>query len=425
MKISILIIFLLLTFNQTSIAQKLMKFGIWRGVLTLNKEKNIELPFNFEVKLEALKKSPNNKPIKTILATQIIIQNAQEYIKVTEIFVKKDSFNFKMPVFDSEFKCQLVGDTQLVGVWINHSKKENNKIPFTANYGQTKRFQFPSEATEPIFNGKWEVTFSPNTKDSSKAIGLFTQPYAGSNAFGTFLTETGDYRYLDGMVHDKTIYLSAFDGAHAFLFIAEVNNQETIQGTFYSGNSWEETWIAKRNEKFELRNPESITHLKYPEAPVYFSFPNLLGKKVSLKDARYKNKAVIIQIMGSWCPNCMDETAYLADLYQRCKPQGLEIIALAYERTPDFKKAVKNISRLKTKFNAQYEFLITGLTGKNKASESLPFLNEVSAFPTTIVLDKNHLVKTIYTGFSGPATEDEHIKFKASFEKLIMNLLKQ
>lgn len=414
---------ILLIFIQTIRAQNPMKQGIWRGVLTLKKEKNIELPFNFEFKVETKK---NSKTKKTIKQPQIIIQNAQEYITVTEISLKKDSVIFKMPVFDSEFRCKLVGDTLLTGFWINHSKKEAPKISFTANYGVNNRFTFPypTEPKLPFYNGKWEVTFSPNNKDSSKAIGMFTHPYNGTNVFGTFLTEIGDYRYLDGMMHDGKLYLSTFDGGHAFLFIAENNGKDIINGKFYAGSSWEENWVAKRNDSFQLRNPESITQLKSPNEVVTFSFPNLLGKKISLADKRYKNKPVVIQIMGSWCPNCMDETAYLAGLYKIYNPKGLEIIALAYERTLDFTKAVKNVTRLKTKFNANYTFLITGLSGKEKASESLPFLNAITAFPTTIVLNKKHQVKTIYTGFSGPATEIEYTQFKTKFEMLIEEILK-
>jgi len=63
------------------------------------------------------------------------------------------------------------------------------------------------------------------------------------------------------------------------------------------------------------------------------------SEKVSLSDPKYKNKAVIVQIMGSWCPNCMDESAYLSKVYKQYNKQGLEIIALAYERTSDAERA--------------------------------------------------------------------------------------
>ena len=392
-------------------AQKQPKKGIWRGVLLLNVEKNRELPFNFEIKKVGEKH-------------QISIHNALERITVTEVISKKDSFNFKMPVFDSEFLCQLIGDTLLKGLWINHAKKENNIIPFTAVYGNSKRFLFLPGKPNPIYEGKWEVTFSPQTKDSSKAIGVFTHSNGSSYVTGTFLTETGDYRYLDGMTYNGMLYLSCFDGSHAYLFTAENNNAEITNGHFYSGTAWEEPWIGKRNDAFKLNDPETITKLKTETSKVEFSFNNVLDKKVTLNDTRYINKPVIIQVMGTWCPNCMDETAYLANLYNTYSKQGLEIIALAYERASDINKIKTNINRLKTKFDARYEFLITGLTGKEKASESLPFLNAVSSFPTLIVLDKSHHVKTIYAGFNGPATGAEYTAFTTKFENLIKELIK-
>ena len=408
------LICILLFFSALSIsitAQTIPKQGIWRGVLALNVEKNVELPFNFEIKKVGDK-------------TQLIIHNAQERITVTEINTKKDSFNFKMPVFDSEFLCELIGDTLLKGSWINHAKTEHNIIPFKGMFGNSKRFLFLNNNSNSSFDGKWEVTFSPNANDSSKAIGIFKQSNGDNNLTGTFHTETGDYRYLEGMVNKNWMYLSCFDGAHAFLFIAENSGNELINGHFYSGSTSDDPWIGKRNNTFKLRDPESITKLKSSTNKVEFSFKNVFNKVVTLNDDRYKNKPVIIQIMGTWCPNCMDETAYLAGIYDKYSKQGLEIIALAYERTLDQAKVKNNISRLKIKCNAKYEFLITGLAGKVKASESLPFLNEISAFPTTIILDKNHQVKTIYTGYSGPATGIEHKEFKVKFEELINEILK-
>lgn len=387
-----------------------LKQGIWRGTLLLNSEKQIELPFNFEIKTVKGK-------------TQLIIHNAQERIVVDEITFHKDSFNFKMPVFDTEFKTKLIGDSLLTGVWINHTKKENNVIAFTAKYGNKNRFDFPPQKPQSFYDGRWEVTFSPNTNDSSKAIGIFNCVINSSIVEGTFLTETGDYRYLEGTEHNGKLYLSCFDGSHAYLFIAENNGSEIIKGDFYSGSSWHENWMAKRNEKFELKDPESLTYLKNPNEQIVFSFYNTKNEKISLSDAKYKNKVVIIQIMGSWCPNCMDESAYLSKVYKQYNKKGLEIIALAYERTSDIEQAKINLTRLTKRFNIGYDILLTGLTGKEKASESLPFLNNVMAFPTTIFLDRNHHVKSIYTGFSGPATGKAYKDYTIKTEDLINQLL--
>lgn len=247
----LVLVFIFVTFVCT--AQ--LKPGIWRGTLLLNSEQQIELPFNFEI-----------KNVKEKL--QLIIHNAQERIVVDEITFKKDSFNFKMPVFDTEFRTKLIGDSLLTGVWINHTKKENNSIAFKAKHGNKNRFNFPPEKPQLFYEGKWETTFSPNTADSSKAIGIFKHVINSSIVEGTFLTETGDYRYLEGTEHNGKLYLSCFDGSHAYLFIAENNGSEITKGDFYSGSTWHENWIAKRNENFELQDPESLTYLKIGRAHV-------------------------------------------------------------------------------------------------------------------------------------------------------------
>lgn len=404
MKLSLLLVF----FSVIGVAQP--KLGMWRGILLLNAEKNIELPFNFEIK------KVNAKLI-------VVIRNAQERIMVDEVVFTKDSLNFKMPIFDTEFKTELIGDTILKGVWINHTKKENNTIAFIAKFGNKNRFNVPMKRATNFYDGSWETTFSPESKDISKAIGVFKYIPNSAIVEGTFLTETGDYRFLEGIETNGKLFLSCFDGSHAFLFIAEHNETEIIKGDFYSGSIWHENWVAKRNDTFQLHDPESLTYLKNPEEKIDFTFYNTQKQKVSLSDAKYKNKVVIIQIMGSWCPNCMDESAYLAKVYKQYNQRGLEIIALAYERTADSERATANIMRLMKKFDIGYDILLTGLTGKDKASESLPFLNVVMAFPTTIFLDKNHQVKSVYTGFSGPATGKAYEKYSLKTENLINNLL--
>ncbi|HEY1039752.1 MAG TPA: TlpA disulfide reductase family protein [Bacteroidia bacterium] len=405
----LIVVILLFVLSVAGFAQYPKK-GIWQGKLVLNEQENIVLPFNFETKVLGKRQL-------------IFIHNAEERIKVDEVTIKKDSVNFKMPVFDSEFKTKNYGDS-LVGVWINHSRKDKNIIPFRAYFGKTNRFDFPPGKPYSFYEGKWETTFSPGTADSSKAIGVFKQ--GGSvYASGTFLTETGDYRYLDGMQHKGDLYLSCFDGSHAFLFIGRSDGTSITDGDFYSGSHWHEKWIAKRNDNFELQPAETITKLNPGFETVSFTFNNADKKPVSINDAKYKNKVIIIQLMGSWCPNCMDETAYLSEIYKKYNPKGLEIIGLAYERTNDWNKAVSNVNRLKKRFGVGYEILITGLTGKEKASESLPMLSKISAFPTTLFIDKKGKVQRIHTGFSGPATGEAYEKFKNETEKLLEELLNQ
>ena len=387
---------------------KKLKEGPYRGVLTINEETGLELPFNFNVIYK------NKKPI-------IIIKNGDERIVVDEINIKGDSVNFKMPIFDTEFKTILI-ENNLVGLWINNYKTSKNKIKFKAIFGEENRFLYSNTNNNQDFEGRWETDFSPGLKDSSKAIGVFHHIEKTNYISGTFLTETGDYRYLEGMSHENKLSLSTFDGYHAYLFEAEFKNEKII-GDFYSGISYHEKWIATLNTNFKLVDAEAITFLKNKDAQLNFSFPDVNKKIITLTDKKFENKPIIIQIMGTWCPNCLDESVYFSKLYKEFNPKGLEIIALAFEKTNDFEKSRSQVLRLIKRLSIDYTILITQQTGKEKASEVLSALNKISSFPTSIFLNKQHQVVKIHTGFNGPATGNEFEIYKQRTETIIKSLL--
>ncbi len=395
----------------STILSSKLKEGTYRAVLVLNETENTELPFNFDVVYK------KKKPI-------IIIRNGDERITIDEIKITGDSLHFKMPVFDTEFKCVIKG-SDIEGVWINHYRKEKNVIRFYAKHGETNRFAFVPGKANPYFEGKWEVTFSPGTKDSSKAVGIFHHIEQTDYMTGTFLTETGDYRFLEGMKNGDKLYLSCFDGSHAFLFIAKMTEGVTLNGTFYSGAHFSEKWTAVQNPGFKLKQSDEISFLKNKEEKINLAFSDLDKNIVSLNDKKFANKPVIIQVMGSWCPNCMDESVYLAGLYNKYKNEGIEIIALAFEKTTDYNKAREQVARMMKRLKINYTVLLTLQTGKDKASESLSFLNKIVAFPTTIYLNKEHKAVRVETGFNGPATGNAYLSYQESTDALIRKLVKE
>ena len=217
------------------------------------------------------------------------------------------------------------------------------------------------------------------------------------------------------------MWLSTFDGSHCWLYKSVIKGDE-MEGTFWSGNHYKSSWHAKRNEKIFLPDPFSVTSVNQP---LKFSFPDADGKIVSLSDERFKNKAVIIQILGSWCPNCLDETAFLNKYYSDNKDRGIEVIGLAFEKTPDFQRASANIKRLQMRFNVQYPMLIAGVVGKEEVMKKLQGVQNFSSYPTTIYINKSGKVEKVYSGFSGPATGVEYEKYKVEFEETVKSLLKE
>lgn len=386
-----------------------LQSGIWQA--RLHRADGADIVFNFEVSDSA------GKP-------QLHILNAKERLLVDDVRQQADSVFIKMPFFDSEFKAALQADGSLKGLWVRHLAKEDASIPFSARPGVAERFP-TGAATEKSVSGRWATYFTePDGSDSSFAIGEFEQE--GSRVTGTFLTSTGDYRFLEGVVKDDTLKLSTFDGSHAYLFTAKVESDSTLSnGMFYAGISGKEIWTARKDTKAVLPDETTLNTIKPDSSVLDFRFPDVNGNEVSIRDERFRNKVVIVQLSGSWCPNCMDETAFLSDWYKQNKDRGVEIIALAYERTTDTEKSKKGAMSFIKRFDVTYPVLLTGVTPSDtlRTEKTLPQLTGIKGFPTTIFIGKNGKVKEVHTGFTGPGTGAHYETFKQNFNRLVDELL--
>src|SRR5690606_9902644 len=166
-------------------------------------------------------------------------------------------------------------------------------------------------------------------------------------------TNYGDYRFLSGSVDGDLLYLSSYAGASPNLFTGKIT-EDGIQGDFYAGPVNHSYWNASRSQESVLKDAYSMTRLKPDSTTLFFSFQDLNGEQVSITDSRFHNKVIIIQFLGSWCPNCMDETAYLSPSYKKYKSKGVEIIGLAYERYAEPERAKKAVSNLVDRFDITY-----------------------------------------------------------------------
>lgn len=385
----------------TSKTTKTLEIGTYRAVLEV--QDNEEMPFIFEVK---------NDSIFTIF-------NADEIIEVDEITYKNDSVRIQTPVFEG-YIIAKVEKSSLNGSFIKPSL--DRVVPFKAKKNN-ERFSSKSEAAVNI-TGNWETVFSQNSEvDKYIAKGIFNQK--GNNVTGTFRTTTGDYRYLEGIVDGDSLKLSTFDGAHAFLFTAKISDS-IMNGFFYSGNHWKEPFTAKLNNNYELPHEEELTYIKKGYENFDFSFPDTRGRVVSLSDSEFQNKVVIIQIMGTWCPNCLDESKYLVKYLKENPNKNIQVIALAFEVAKTREIAYERIKRLKTRIGIDYPVLLAqfgNVADKTLAQQKLPMLNHIISYPTTIFLDKNKKVRKIHTGFNGPATGENYKQFTKEFELFVNSLL--
>lgn len=378
-----------------------MHHGLWVGELQVNDHKT--LPFNFEVTAD--------KSLK--------IFNAEEVILVDDVTYRNDSVFIKMPVFEGYFALSL-RDDGLAGRFTNDDMTMD--LPFTARYDAKERFEI-KETPRVDLSGNWEVTFRPDSDGSEYlAEGIFQQNE--HRLTGTFRTELGDYRYLEGVVNGNELKMSAFDGSHAFLFEGAMDDG-LLSGVFYSGNEWSATFEGRRNENFKLSDATTLTTLRNDDASFEFSFPDEEGYMVALNDDQFQDKVVVVQLMGTWCPNCLDESVFFSEYSKLHSEKDIAFVALAFENSKTDSLAFESIKRLKDRLGIDYPILLaqSGTSDKIEAQKKLPMLTEVISYPTTIFIDKFGKVRKIHTGFNGPATGEKYVEFKNEFGSFVDQLL--
>jgi thiol-disulfide isomerase/thioredoxin len=380
----------------TTSAAALLTPGPWRGELAIQGQ---QLPFLFEVKTEA------GKPVVYLINKGL---NGEERLRCDEISAAGDSATIRLHVFDAALVVRADGKDKLKGAWVKYDAKTPYRVPLVATAGEQKLFTGAANQAAS-FAGTWRTEFKDETGTTYPAVGIIKQN--GNDATGTFLTTTGDYRYLAGQVDGSKLRLSTFDGGHAFVFDAQPAasaKPAQLKGNFYSGKSGHETWVATLDPKAKLPDADTLTYLKKGESRLNFKFPSIVeGGSVSPTDPKYKGKVVVIQVLGSWCPNCMDETAFLSPWYQQND------------------KAAARLRKLKERFNIGYDLAVAGVSNKDSVAKSMPQLAKFLAFPTTIFLDKKGAVRSIHTGFAGPGTGKYYEEEKASFNRTVDKLLKE
>ena len=387
-------------FSCQNAKQKYLEAGPYRGLINVANDK--ALAFNFMV----------------TDSTHLEVYNANEVIYVDEVSYKEDSVIIKLPVFEGYLKAAIT-DKGLNGYF--RIDGLNRSVPFKAINGISKRYDISEEANVNL-SGSWEITFNKaKASGGSKGLAIFQQNQ--NKVTGTIRTTTGDHRYLEGVLDGNMLKLSAFDGAHAFYYEAKVKGDQ-FEGIFYSGNHYTATINGKMNPDFRLASGDTLTYLKPGYDKLYFAFPDANGKTVSLDDEKFKDKVTVVQLMGSWCPNCLDETRFFKSYIEQHKNLPLEFVGLAFEYSKSEDQAYERIKRLQDRLEIDYPILLAqfGSTSKTSAQEKLPMLNAVLSYPTSIIVDKKGKVRYIHSGFDGPATGKPYEIYTRKFDSIINNL---
>jgi hypothetical protein len=382
--------------------------GEWRAWLD---SPGGELPFGLEIS-------------RADAAPEVVIVNGPERIRVPRVESNGTQWVLGIDHYDSTLVATVTeGGRRLTGRWEKTTGPgQVSSLPFEATAGRQERFGAEAsdcEEANTSIDGRWAVEFSSS---DDPAVGIFSSLPDGT-VEGTFLTMTGDYRYLAGRFEGNRLRMSCFDGAHAFLFDARLQADGSLAGDFWSRDSWHETWTAHRDPDIGLDDAFGETHAVADFDLGRISYPDLAGRLRHLDDAEFAGRARLLYIFGSWCPNCGDATRLMVELDRDYRQRGLSIVGLAFEMTGDISRDTEQIQRYAAYHGISFPLLLAGLSDKAEASTAFPLVDRVRAYPTTVFLDHADEVRAVHSGFSGPATGEAHEALRRQFEMLIEELL--
>jgi thiol-disulfide isomerase/thioredoxin len=293
---------------------------------------------------------------------------------------------------------------------------------------QAKRHEPSLARTEdrhaPEISGLWEIQVKSPKGESAWH---FVVNQTGAKIDAAILRVDGDTGTLSGNFKDGKFFLSHFTGERPFYVEVTPQSDGTLQLQIASFHDTQ-TLVALRPAEARAKNlappddPTEHTKLKDPSQPLRFSFPDVTGHIVSNTDDRFQGKVVLVNITGSWCPNCHDEAPFLEELYRKYHGLGLEIVALDFEPAEQL-KSLSRVSAFIRRYGLEYTYLIAG--EPDRLNEKIPQAENLNAWPTTFFVGRNGLVRAIHTGFTSQASGELDSRLKDSVRNEIGQLLSE
>ncbi len=394
-----LLLFTLVSLTQAYARPTTPKAGVWRFEL---RYPHVAVPFLMELE-------PGRRGWTGTLV------NGRERIPLNEIRVAKGRWIIPLQTYQNHLELEIRSKERIAGFFVKNGVSPAERIPLEGRHGVIRRFEREKADPTQDLSGKWSMEITGPDGKKTQAVALFDQQ--GSTLYASIMLPTGDLRYIDGHVAGDTFTTAAFDGVFNFVFRGKLEGK-TLKGEI--AGKIVETFTARRDAKASLPDPLKVASAE----TLSFSFPDTEGKTVSLDDPRFKGKPVIVQIFGSWCPNCIDELQFLAPWYRENAKRGIEVVAVSFERAPSPEEARRHLNMVAKKRQIPYPVLLAGTSRDDKPEAKLPGLKGFASFPTTIFLDRGHKVVKVHSGFNGPGTGLYYEEFKKLFHETVEKLLR-
>jgi thiol-disulfide isomerase/thioredoxin len=348
------------------------------------------------------------------------VVNGVERIPIDIKWGKDSTFTSSLPLFSTYLEGKKEKGI-VTGEWVDPTRTGDYRIPFQIVNNKIR--EFDTKVHVPI-HLKYKIVFEDDTVPAILEMEIGREENV---VYGTVLTETGDYRYLQGEPFDNSrFYLSAFDGTHLFYLTGQLVDNK-VEGSFMSGKHYLSNFKGEVNTSFELRKADELTWMKNPKEVLSLKLNADAKTERSFGEKDWKGKVNLVQIMGTWCPNCTDESRFVKSMYEKYHTQGLEVVPVSFERGTDKQVSFTRINSQAKQMALPYPvYLGSGADSPQKAA-AIVFaqLNHVMSFPTLILIGKDGKVKKVWTGFYGPGTGVHYAEHIAEIEDAVLRLLRK
>ncbi len=392
---------------QPSLPEK----GEWKGSVQIAEGSSADLSFSLD-----LMTSP---PSGYFLV-------GDEQTQIPEIIRRGDSLFFVISEYGVEMKSRwnkgiLQGRYYRYRADTTFLEFEAAPVEASGQYGASTP---PSSPPSIKLVGRYRVFFTDNgTPDTAKAATFWAK---NDSIFGTILEASGDHGLLAGVQTGNRVVLHRFTGWQ--IHRLEVQYEDGgWKGRYFTRNlPPQKLSLEPRVELFARPAGVRDTRMKNPRTPFVFEGITADGETITNADERFKGKVLIVDIMGTWCHNCLDAAPLLQQLYHDHKGQGLEVIGLAFELKNDYILAQKNFRIYAKRHGITYPILFAGSTDRKNVDERLRSqLDDFFAYPTSIFIGRDGRVKKIHPGFSGPGTGEDYHREIENYTRTVRELLNQ
>ena len=383
--------------------------GTWVGTIELA-QGNIHVPFRMELDLRS------TKPTGSFLV-------ADEKTVIPEITRQDDYVLFEFSEYGAEMRGTWDGH-QLNGTYLRHRTQSDTLLKFTASPGANATTQRDVQlSANQVPSGKYQVYWSDEDRTKSAIVATFWTK--GESLYGTFIAPDGDYGLLVGKPSGGKVQLNRFTGWQAIAITLE-QKEGMWSGNYFFQNDKPRAFVLSlraNNESAAL--PVRQTTMKNPEARFTFEGVSISGETIRGTDDRFKGKPLIVDIMGTWCHNCLDSGPLLEELQKTHEKDGLQVVGISFEVNDDVQLAKKNLQLFKHGKNLTYTMLYCGSLDDDNVNKRLRSqLNDFFAYPTTLFIGRDGKVQAISSGFKGPGTGEEYQNQIREFHELAEKLVK-